>query len=161
MNVSFAAADRARCDLRETRSPGRAGFTLEVVAQAEIEIGKQSRTGVLRVDVAQVQPLSGEVARQRFRTRIAKHPPDLLFEHRRSLEPALHGEIEQLVVGDAAPQEKRQTGRQLEIADAIDTTCGGLRGIALDAEQELRAHQDAFEPLFDAGVESAVARSAS
>ena len=56
---------------------------------------------------------------ERVGLRIGQHPPHLLLEHRRLVQLALRGEVEQLVVGNAAPEEERQPRRQLEIADAV------------------------------------------
>ena len=50
------------------------GFTMEVGNQTEVEAGEHARTWVLGVDIAQIQPLSAEVARERRRPRIGEHP---------------------------------------------------------------------------------------
>ena len=56
---------------------------------------------------------------ERLRARIGQHPPRLLLEHRRLVQLALRRQVEQLVVGNAAPEEERQARRQLEVADPI------------------------------------------
>ena len=65
-------------------------------------------SGRIDVEVAQVQPLRGEVADHRARPGIGQHPPDLPFEHRRLVELPGRGDLEQFIVRDAAPQEERQ-----------------------------------------------------
>ena len=57
---------------------------------------------------------------------------------------------EQLVVGNAAPEEERQPRRQLEIAEAIGGARRHAGRVALDAEQELRAGEDAAQRQLDA-----------
>ena len=56
---------------------------------------------------------------ERLRARIGQHPPRLALQHGRIAQLALRRQVEQLVVGDAAPEEERQTRRQLDVADAI------------------------------------------
>ena len=62
--------------------------------------------------------------------------------------------VEQLVVGNAAPQEERQARRELEVADAVRPRRRGAGRIALDAEQELRADEQPLERQLDARVEA-------
>ena len=66
-----------------------------------------------RRHVAQVEPLAREARDERPRTLVGEHTARLLLQHRRVAQPAGRGELEQLVVGDAAPQEEGQPGRQL------------------------------------------------
>ena len=82
--------------------------------------GNSSEFGTDAAQVAQLQPLAGEVVDQRREPRgrpasgapAARAPPACCSLPR----PA---SVEQLVVGDAAPQEERQPRRQLEVAEAI------------------------------------------
>ena len=72
------------------------------------------------VDAAQIQPLRGEIVHERLgRARIGQHPPHLLFEDRRLGELPALGQVEQALVGNAAPQEKRQARGDFEVAQAI------------------------------------------
>ena len=66
------------------------------------------------------------------RPRIGEHPAHLLLEHRRRAPAALARHVEELVVRDAAPEEERQPGRQLEIADAMHGAGAAGGRIALD-----------------------------
>ena len=80
------------------------------------------------------------------------------------LEPSLRREVEQLVVGNAAPQEERQTGRELDIAHVIDIqrdvrggACAGrhVGRIGFRAEEKLGAHEQSSDRQFDTCLESA------
>ena len=67
-------------------------------------------------------------------------------------EPELAA-CEQLVVGDAAPEEERQARCELDVADGERA---GFARLALDAIQELRAHEQALERELNPGVEAAL-----
>ena len=92
-----------------------------------------------------------------FDLRIGQHPPDLALEHRRILELALRRDAQQLVVGNAAPQEERQPRRELEIADRIDragrdaAADRARRGTGTSGWSSMNAQR-----VLDAGVEGAV-----
>ena len=90
------------------------------------------------MDVAHRQPLLDEVVEKARRPAIGEHPVDLLLEDGRILQPAARGEVDQLVVGHAPPQEERQPRRQLEIAQLVDRARLRVGRIALDAQEELR-----------------------
>ena len=70
---------------------------------------------------------------------------------------ALAGNLQQLIVGNAAPQKERQPRRELEIADPVDGSRGHVVRIALDAEDELRAGQHPLKGDLDALFEVSVA----
>ena len=74
--------------------------------QVVIEVRKGARIRIERCQIAQVQPLSGEVAHQHARPSVCQHPPYLLIEHGRLLEPSARGQVAQFIVGDAAPKEE-------------------------------------------------------
>ena len=59
------------------------GLAMKRGAQRFVQFGKQDFVRPLRFEVAQEQPLRGEVRHHRFGARIGEHPPDLPFEHRR------------------------------------------------------------------------------
>ena len=121
------------------------------------KFGKSPRRRDVALQVAQHQPLAGEVVHERPRLRVRQHPPHLLLEHRRLAQLALRGERQQLVVRNAAPQEERQPRRQLEIGDARRRR----RRRGLGAEQELRVRQDQAQAVLDAGFERALLPAAS
>ena len=68
------------------------------------------------------------------------------------------GRVEQLVVGDAAPEEERQPRRELEIGDAVRCVRREALRIPFHAEEELRADEDRRQRHLDAGVESVSGR---
>jgi hypothetical protein len=77
----------------------------------------------------------------------------------RSSPLAGDGGVDELVVGQAAPQEERQPRRELEVADAIERARRRARRIVLDAEQELRRHENVGERRLHAGLEIAALRA--
>ena len=107
------------------------GFLLERLAQVLVEVGKGRRIRLYRWDIAQEQPLAGEVLHQRLRARIGQHAPDLALQNGRVAELAALGNGEQLVVGNAAPQEERQARRQLDVADPANAPGSRTRRIEL------------------------------
>jgi hypothetical protein len=98
-------------------------------AQAALEIREHAAVGDLVRDIAQVEPLPREVPDQCLRADIRQHPPHLLLEDRRILELPFHGEVQELVVGNAAPEEEREPRRQLHVADAINGVRGDVRRV--------------------------------
>src|SRR5262249_16779599 len=120
-----------------------------------IEIRKQGDIGRDRRQVAEVQPLCGEVVDEGLRPRILQEPPHLALEHLGSSQFPAAGEIQELIVRNAAPQKEREPRCQLQVTDTIDTLLRrGLPGIALEAEQEFRMHEQPAEGHFNAKLES-------
>src|SRR5262249_62018810 len=60
---------------------------------------------------------------------------------------------EQFIVGDAAPQEERQAGCQLEIADSVDTAGGDALWFVFHPEEELRIDEHRAQRLSNSSVE--------
>ena len=131
-------------------------FPMEAASQRFVEIGKQELVRFLRFDVAEVQPLRGEVRHHRFRTRIRQHAGDVPLEHHTVLQLSARRRAQQLVVRNAAPEKKRQARGELEIADAIGRAGREVRRLLFDAEEKLRAHQHAFDGSLNAAIESAL-----
>ena len=127
------------------------------LAQRVVEVGEHRWSGV---DAWMLRTWS-HCPTKSFMNRVARRSASMRFtccvEHRRILQLALRREVEQLVVGNAPPQEERQPRRQLEIAQPVDVAGLGAGRLALDAEQELRRRQQRFERALDAGVEVALA----
>ena len=96
------------------------GLAAERLAQVVVELGVRARVGVDGPQVPDEQPLPAEVPGQRRRPRVGEHAAHLRGEHAGLAEGAGLGRLEQLVVGDAAPEEERQPRRQLEVADGVD-----------------------------------------
>src|SRR5205807_10130719 len=94
-------------------------FLLHGLTQIFIEIRKFRGVGQNRLEVAQIKPLTGKVLHQSVRARIRKQPPNLLFKNGGIFQSALLGCIEERVIGNAAPQEKRQTRSELNVTDAV------------------------------------------
>jgi len=60
----------------------------------------------LAPDVAQMQPLAGEVADERARARVGEHPLHLTIEHDRIFQAAAAGDVQQFLVRHTAPEEE-------------------------------------------------------
>ena len=133
------------------------GLAAECLAQVLVELGIVGRLALLGIEVAQTQPLAREVVDERLRAGVGEQPAGLPLQFRRLVEPPVGRRLQQLVVRDAAPQEERQPRRQLEAAEAVGRVGRRVRGVALDAEQELGVDQHPFQRELDAGVEAAVA----
>ena len=101
--------------LLHDRAEEQLRLALERLAQVAVEV---RRVGPGILQVAQQQPLAGEVADERLGARVGQHAAHLLFERRRILERAALRRREQLVVRDAAPEEERQPRRQLVVTEA-------------------------------------------
>ena len=66
------------------------------------------------------------------------------------------GQVEQLVVRDAAPQEERQPRGDLQVAEGIGLlVLRQVDRLAVYPQQEVRVHQDALQPVLDARLEAA------
>ena len=81
------------------------------------------------VDAPQVQPLRSEVADQGGGgARIGQHPPHLLLEHGGLRQLAAFGGVQQRGVGNAAPQEERQSRGELDVAEPATRRDRDARG---------------------------------
>ena len=127
------------------------------VAQVVVEVGKQPEVGLRHRQVAQVEPLAGEVGHQRIRARVRQHAPGLLREHRRVPQAALPGQREELVVRDAAPQEEGEPRGQRPVVQLVRRGRPDVPRVGLQPEQERRTDQHARQRALDAAVEAAAA----
>ena len=117
-------------------------LTAETLSQRIVPVGIAGGNRRRRFQISQIEPLSREVVHQGFGSRIGEHAPNLLFEHRRIVEFSLARDVDQFVVGNAAPQEKRQPGGQFQIANAIRLADRQVGRFSFDTHQKLRACQD-------------------
>ncbi len=132
------------------------GLAMKRAAQRLVEIGEQQLVRLLRLDVAQDtatarrswSPSIRSADRRASAAPVARAPPGLFNC------PAAAA-FEQLVVRNAAPEKERQARGQLQIADAIRRARRGVGRFVLDAKQELRTHEHAFERPLNAPIESA------
>src|SRR5262245_23930152 len=90
------------------------GLLAKRLTEVVVEVGIQANVRVDRCEVAQPEPLPGEVARDVVRARIGEHSADMALEHIWSMELAANGRIEQRVIRNAAPDKERQARSQLE-----------------------------------------------
>ena len=75
-------------------------------AQGVVERREQPAVRLVRTDVAHLQPLADEVVHEAGGAAIVQHPSHLRRQNVRIAEPAARPEIDQLVVGQAPPQEE-------------------------------------------------------
>ena len=125
---------------------------LEGFAQRVIEIGELHGIGIDVVDVPHFQPLKREVCHQRFRFRIREQPFHLLIENFRIGQFSFRRGIEKLFVRQPAPEEERQTRRQIDIVDAI-RILREMLGNGFSAIQELRARKNRRQRVSNARIE--------
>ena len=100
------------------------------------EFGELDGIGLEAVEVASLEPLAAEVFDQSARFRIEQHAVDLRVENFGIAEAVLLRELEELVIGQAAPQEIGEARGELEIVEMA----GGF-----DAEEEARRDQNGFD----------------
>ena len=108
-------------------------------------------------DPAQIQPLGGKVIDQRIGgARVGEHPPHFPLQHGRRGQPTLLGKIEQPLVRNAAPQEKRQTRRDFQVAQTIWLRRRARRrGIAVHPQKEVWIDEHSLHRELDARVKRA------
>ena len=106
------------------------------------------------VELAQLQPLAGEVLDEALRAVVGEHPLDLCREHGGLVQLAGRGYGEQLVVGDAAPEEEREPRGELEVAERVDAAGRDVGGLALEPIEEVRIDEQPRQRVLDAGSRS-------
>src|SRR4029453_2820959 len=124
-------------------------------AQVVVEVRELERVRYLVAKIAEIEPLSREIAHERFGLWIRQHAPNLSIEHCRILQLTALGHVEQRFVRNAAPQEERQTRRERSIGKAVDRPRSDSGRIRFDAQQKLGAGKYAAQGHVDATVERA------
>ena len=130
------------------------GLPLEGPPQVLVELGKEILVRHRECEVPRAEPLRGEIVDQRVRAGIGQHPADLAVEYGRVAQPARRCRVQQLLVGNAAPQEERQPRGELQIGDPVGRLGSDTGRVLLDAEKEIRADQNPLQRQLDAGLES-------
>ncbi len=126
------------------------GFLAEGVAKVGVEIG---HVGLRTGEIAQHQPLTGEVLDQLLGSAVGQHPAHLPVEHRRLVQLVRGGQLQEGVVRQAAPQEEGQPGGQLQVGDVIGPAGLGFGTFAFDAEQEAGVDQHPRDAMLNAALE--------
>src|SRR5262249_36168990 len=119
-----------------------------------VEIREQSRIGAHAGEVPEVQPLLCKIRYQRLGTWIRKHAVYLLFQHRAIAKPAANSEIQELIIGDATPQEERKPRCEFQIRNPIRRIPCNISGSALDPEKEFRTDENCLQRQFDTALEA-------
>src|SRR6185295_15703727 len=115
------------------------------LAKIVVEIGEEASVGAGRIEIAELEPLRGEARDERLGARVGQHAAGLPRQLPGLTEAAALREVEQLVVRDAAPEEKGQARGELEVAQAVGGLRRQSRRITLDAEEELVVHENGAE----------------
>ena len=134
---------------------------LLAVARGEAQAGDRPRRAQVEPDpvaigiraVQKRQPVAVEhlvaiIALKRFRARRADHragPADRFGRGAGGRKLAALGQVQQLVVGHAEPEEIRQPHCQLEVAHRVSLARGAVGPIGFDAIEKLRRNQHALE----------------
>ena len=95
------------------------GLAEHRLAERLVEVGIPLAVGAERLEVPDLEPLAGEVIHQGPGPGIDEHPTDLAGEHLGRPQLPLAGQAEERVVRHAAPEEVREPGGQLELADRL------------------------------------------
>ncbi len=112
----------------------------------------------VRIDLGQLahsQPLVREVGSQRLGPGIGQHAVNLLLEDARVTQMPRHRDVEQLLIGRAAPQEERQPRGEFEIGDLVGAAGAHVLRSRLRAIQEEGARENCRQPVADSLVEAA------
>ena len=104
------------------------GLALERLPQVVVEHRERVHVGRGGLDVSQVEPLRREVADERGRPVVGEHPLRLSPQDRGGFQLAAASRRQQLVVGDAAPQEERQPRRDLEVGQTVGALAASRSG---------------------------------
>ena len=129
----------------------------KALAQVVVELGEEIVVGRDALQVAQLQPLGREVVHQRTRPLVAEHAPHLLLEHQRARADwpcAASASSSSSGMLLHRKNDRREASSMSLIA--VGRPRRHLGGIALDAQHELRAGEDALQRQLDAGFEAAV-----
>ena len=129
------------------------GLGLEGITQRVVEVGELVVVGCNRPQVPGMQPLTAEVADKGIGLRVGNHPAHFTLEHRRIAKLTLRRQIHQRIVRDAAPEEKRQSRRQLDIGHVLKRARLRGRAVLFDAEHKRRAGKQPAQRHLDAAVE--------
>src|SRR5262249_34732980 len=124
--------------------------------QSFVEIRECVWVDLPLVSAVEQEPLCRESGDERLRPAVRQHALDLPLKGIAFAELAAARHVYQFVVRDAAPDEERETRREVKIAQLIRGTSRNPNGIAIHPEQECRTHQQTPDRRFDARIEAAL-----
>ena len=88
--------------------------------------GNFLRVGLDHIEIADFQPLAGEVGGEGAGARIGQHALHLRIEDGGIVQLPLRGQSDQLVVGHGTPQEVAEARGQLEIGNGMRGRIGAV-----------------------------------
>ena len=128
-------------------------FATHGLSQRFVKVGKPVRVGLSALQIPQLQPLPGKIFHQGLGPGIPEHPLNLLSQDSRIVEFGSLGQAEQLVVGQAAPEEVGKTRGELIGPQGVGRACRvGLR-IEFKSEEEMGRHQDSLQSHLDSAFQ--------
>ena len=86
------------------------GFAAQRLADVVVEVGEQQHVRRDLVQVAQLQPLTGERVHQRVGARIRDHAPHLRVEHAGRAQPAGDRQVQQVIVRECCSTGRTTAG---------------------------------------------------
>src|SRR5439155_23083099 len=92
-----------------------------------------------------------------LRAIVGEHALHLLLEDAGVFQASGDRAVEKFLVGNTAPQKKRQTRSQLEVAQRIDSTWPHVSWIGFEPEQKIWSDEDPFDSRLNARLETSLA----
>src|SRR5262249_42329335 len=130
----------------------------EALADVVVEVREHQQVGRdLRLEVAELEPLAGEVIDESIRALIRDHPLHLRCEHAGLSEVTRRGQMDGALAGAAPPQAEGKARREISVAYRVRGACPDAGGIAFHAVQERCAR----EPTSQAGADARIERLAA
>src|SRR4029434_11344313 len=104
--------------------------------------------------LTKIKPLTCEVAYQRTRRLLGKHPPSLALEDGGFVQLALNRQLQQLIVWHAGPEKERQPRGQLRVTDSVRRPGRNAGRRWLEAQHEFGIGENAAQSHLDPAVEA-------
>ena len=131
-------------------------------AKVLVELGMHDEIGLPRCGLSARSATDWRSSStKRLRSRIAQHPPHLLFEHLGIVERAARGASEQLLVGNDCSRERTTGETQDRCRSRRWRHWCARAGGALDPKQKVEADEQALERGLNALLEPALLSPAS
>src|SRR5262245_43387002 len=135
------------------------GLATKGLAKIVVKVREQVGVGLNVPQVSQMQPLARKVFDKGCRFWVSQHASHFPLQRSRHLQASCTGGLEQLVIGNAAPEKKRKSRSQLDVGEAMRLMrlARGARGIAFHAKQKLGARQNTLQCRLNARFKASIA----